>query len=547
MTELNPAYVHTQYKITAKIGGIDFDNDIVAISASFPLNTIPTASLTVAVGHDARSGRNPNSKAKIHTAKETLKPRDKVEVWLTLTSKAGKTEKMESGRIKIFEGFLVSIGYQRSHNSANYVINVVHWLDDLNNSSALNGKWFPNAPFLMASNAAFEALQTDGDTWSSVPIIDANEKIINKGNISSNLWGNVIKPIFEKMATYKTSAGDPNDAALKALARMPAEAPNIVGGTTPLKLNVSDMDLNIEQSIRTALTKDALESFAYTTFWSTLTGDYSPQFFFAISPCIDKAYVVPFFGGLKFSGSDKLTIHADDYSYANFNSTMHQLIQNVTVFWPGQQDPMLGLGGDVQSSDRFSEPGGQFPPGSGLGSATSQGLKLFKDLPTWLANTSPWPIMSGATTGEAGKRPGDCLAPQTGESSLPPGWKKPAEIASAMSNKICTRFAQHFYQTEYLSQRYGELSGKLRFDIAPGSIVKIKLPDTELDETGDLIAAVTKVSYAINAERALAGTSFDLSYIRTEREDNIKTLTNPTAPLYTKDDVGVKWDGYTLK
>lgn len=541
MTELNPSYVYTQYKISATIGGINFDNDIVAISASFPLNTIPTASLTVAVGHDARSARK--TKAKIHTAKETLKPRDKVEVWLTLTSKAGQTEKMESGRIKIFEGFLVSIGYQRSHNSANYVINVVHWLDDLNNSSALNGKWFPNAPFLMASNAAFEALQTDGDTWSSVPIIDANEQIINQGNINGNLWGKVIKPIFKKMASYKTSAGDPNDAALKALDRMPDEAPNIVGGTSPLKLNVSDLDLNIEQSIRTALTKDALESFAYTTFWSTLTGDYSPQFFFAISPCVDKAYVVPFFGGLKFSGSDKLTIHADDYSYANFNSTMHQLIQNVTVFWPGQQDPMLGLGGDVQSSDRFSEPGGQFPPGSGLGSATSQGLKLFKDLPTWLANTSPWPIMSGATTGEAGKRPGDCLAPQTGESNLPPGWKKPAEIANAMSNKVCTRFAQHFYQTEYLSQRYGELSGKLRFDIAPGSIVKIKLPDTELDETGDLIAAVTKVSYAINAERALAGTSFDLSYIRTEREDNITNLTNPTAPLYS----GVKWDGYTLK
>jgi hypothetical protein len=40
------------------------------------------------------------------------------------------------------------------------------------------------------------------------------------------------------------------------------------------------------------------------------------------------------------------------------------------------------------------------------------------------------------------------------------------------------------------------------------------------------------VSYAINAERALAGTSFALSYIRTEEEDEDTTLISQTyAPL----------------
>jgi len=542
MTELNPNYVHTKFKLRAKIAGIDFSDDIVAISASFPLNTIPTASITVAVGQKARGG----GIAKIHLARATFKPRDPVEVFLTITPTAGKTEKMESGEIKIFEGFLVSVGYQRSHNSANYVINVVHWLDDLNNSSALNGKWFPNAPFLMAQNAAFEALQTSsGNVWSPVPIIDANEQIITESNISQNLWGDVIKPIFKTMAGWKTSSNDPNDAALKALDRMPAEAPSF-DGAAKLSLDISGVGLNAEMSIRQALTKDSAESFAYTTFWSTLVGDYASQFFFAVSPCIDKAYVIPFFGGLKFSGNDKLVIRADDYSYANFNSTMHQLIENVTVFWPAQMDPMLHLGGDMQSSDKFSTPSGQWPD-VGTAQQPRQGLKLFKDLPSWLANTSPWPIMCGPTTGEGGKRPGDCLAPQTGESNLPAGWKKPAELADAMYNEVCTRFAKHFYHTEFLSQRYGEMSGKLRFDIAPGSIIKIELPDAEigpLTARESLIAAVTKVSYAINAERSLAGTSFDLSYIRTTTEDN-KTgkITQPTAPLYK----GQKWSGYTLK
>ena len=549
MTELNPNYVYTKYKIEATIGGINFDNDIVAISASFPLNTPPTASITVAVGHDARSGRK--KKATIHTAKKTLKPRDRVEVWLTITPEAGLTKKMESGRIKIFEGYLASIGYQRSSNSANYVINVIHWIDDLNNSSALNGKWATNAPFLMAQNAAFEALQTrEGNVWSPVPVHDANDNLITHENISENLWGKVIKPMFKEMASWNTSSNGANDAAINpppgaraaALDRIPDEAPSYTG-SAKLSLNISEFDLNAAHSIRYALTKDSVESFAYTTFWSTLVGEYASQFFFAISPCIDQAYVIPFFGGLKFSGSDKLIIHADDYSYANFNATMHQLIESVTVFWPAQMNQNLELGGDVISSDRFSIPAGQWPSDEVIQNS-SQGLKLFKDLPSWIANTSPWPIMCGPTTGEGGKRPGDCLAPQTGESDLPEGWKKPAELADAMSDTVCTRFAKHFYHTEFLSQRYGEMSGKLRFDIAPGSIVKIILPDTELDEQGDLIAAVTKVSYVINAERAIAGTSFDLSYIRTEDEDNlIDKITQTTAPLYT----GQQWSGYSLK
>jgi hypothetical protein len=549
MTKLNPNYVHAKFKLRAKIAGFDFSDEIVAISASFPLNTIPTASITLAVGMRAGS---PGKFASIHMVKTILQPRAPVTVFLTITPTAGKKDKTESGEIKIFEGFLASMGYQRSHNSANYVINVVHWLDDLNNSSMLNGKWFPNAPFLMAQNAAFQALQTnEGSVWSPVPVIDANEDIITETNISQNLWGDVIKPIFEEMANWDTPSADPNDASIKpnrgaqaALARIPAEAPSSVPGeNTKLSLDISGVGLNAEHSIRQALTKDAVESFAYTTFWSTLAGDYASQFLFAVSPCIDKAYVVPFFGGLKFSGRPELTIEADDYSYANFNATMHQIIESVTVFWPGQMDPMLHLGGEVTASDRFALPAGQWPP-TEIAQKPWQGLKLFKDLPSWLANTSPWPIMCGPTTGEGGKRPGDCLAPQTGESQLPAGWKKPDELANEMSDQICTRFAKHFYHTEFLSQRYGELSGKLRFDIAPGSIVKIKLPDTELGEVGHMVAAVTKVSYAINAERALAGTSFDLSYIRTDDEDNRQDkITQTSSPLYS----GAKWSGYTLK
>lgn len=530
-------YVYSKFKITAEIAGTVFD-DIVAISATFGLNSIPTASLTVAVGHDARSGRK--REATIHKLRKQIKPRDPVKVWLDISSVAGRTEKMEEGTFLIFEGMVAGIGYQRSHNSANYVIQLIHWLDDLNNSSALNGKWFQNAPFLMATNAAFVALQKEGTAHSPVPIIDANGEFINKAKISDDLWGEVIKPIFKKISEYDLPQSRPNTAALKALDKMA-----VAGGATgapKLSLNLSDLDgNNIAMSVRSALTKDALESFAYTSFWGKLVGEYAPQFFFAVSPAIEHATVVPFFGGLKHDGNSTYVIKGDDYSYANFNAAMSQLIDSVVVFWPQQLDPMLSVGGKIKTASVFTQPAGQYPDSP---NEERPGLKLFKDLPTWLTNLSPWPIFTGATTGIKGKQPGDCMAPGEGEENPPPEWYLPADVANQMADGVSKRFAEHFYKTEFLSQRYGELSGKLRFDIAPGSIVKIEMPKSEIQSDGAMIGAVTQVSYAINAERALAGTSFALSYIRTEEEDQDTTyISQKYAPLYTE---GTKWPGGPL-
>lgn len=528
-------YVYSKFRIKADINGTVFD-DVVAISATFGLNSIPTASLTVAVGYDARSGKT--REATIHKLRKKIKPRDPVKVWLTISPTAGKTTKMEDGTFLIFEGMVAGIGYQRSHNSANYVLQLIHWLDDLNNSSALNGKWFQNAPFLMATNAAFVALQTEGNAHSSVPIIDANGDLIKKEKISRDLWGEVIKPIFNKIAEYKLPQSRPNDAAIKALKRMP-----VAPGNAKLSLDLDGLNgNNIEMSVRSALTKDALESFAYTSFWGKLVGEYAPQFFFAVSPAIERAYVVPFFGGLKHDGNKTYVIKGDEYSYANFNASMSQLIDSVVVFWPQQMDPMLSTGGQVRMADVYTQPAGQYPSKPG---EERPGLKLFKDLPSWLTNMSPWPIFTGATTGVKGQRPGDCIAPATGETDPPPEWLLPADAAQGMADQVSKRFAEHFYKTEFLSQRYGELSGKLRFDIAPGSIVRIELPQSEIQSDGAMIAAVTQVSYAINAERALAGTSFALSYIRTEEEDEDTTLISQDhAPLYK---AAIKWPGGSLR
>lgn len=522
-------FAHQKFKLVADINGTIFE-DVVSFSSTYKLNDIPKASLVVAVGYEARSNRK--KKATIHDAKKKIKARDPVTVTLTMfAAAAGDTSKVESGTFVIFKGIVAGLGYERAYNSANYTISLLHWLDDMNNSSALNGNWFPGAPHAMATNAAFYALSmTEGgagsDPFSSVPAIDISGEVINKGNAESDFWGKVIKPLFKKICTYPLPDDGPNTAAIAALDRIDAPV--------PLALDLSGLDsANIELSLRYALTKESLDSFAYTSLWNKLWGEYASQFFFAVSPGAERSRVIPFFAGLQWSAAESkggVHIKGDDYHYATLNANMTQFIETIMVFWPQNSDPMLGTGGETQGFDDFSFPVASYPPVAG---GDKPGLRLFKEPPPWLANVSPWPIYSGASTGVKGKAPGDCMAPGEGEENPPPDWLPPPRASQELGGSgICERLAKHWYKSEVLSQRYGELQGKLRFDISPGTTVKIDMPINEIGDDGSMIGFVSSVSFSINAERASAGTSFGLSFLRTEEEDKEGIYTEKYPPLY---------------
>lgn len=539
----NTPFAYSRFKLSATIGGVEFP-DVVSISASFGINSIPEATLIVACGRNART----NQPATIHNAKSQLEARAEAVVYLEVISTDGQKDKMPEGKYTIFRGYYVGLGYHRSFQDANYTLHLVHWLDDLNNSSMLNGNWFANAPYDMAQTAVAYALDlTEGDAGLNaipVPTIDINGTTVNIGNISSDFWGKCLKPIFKKVAQwpsprYQDSGGGENDAAIKALDRMPPGA--TASGAdkaqyTPLALDIAGMtSSNIENSIRQSLTKDACESFAYTTFWSKLVGDYGAQFFFVVSPAVDWAMPIPYFGGLR-EPYKKIT--ADEYGYANFNASMQQIIESVDVFYSQLSDCGLAQGPlEAGTAPSFALPLGYYPP---TVDQNKKGMKLIKEAPGWMTNIVPWSAYPIRTTGVGGRPPGDTAAPKKGEKAPPGQWLPPGDsVKEQQQSEALTRFAEHWYKSEVLAQRYGELSGKLRFDIAPGSTVEIETPardkSHESDPTDSMFATVLKVSYHINGEKATAGTSFVLSHLRTAEENKIETLTKSgRPPLYTQ-------------
>ena len=531
-------YVRSEFKLSARIGDTLF-KDIVAFSSTFGLNSIPTASLIVATGYNVQNGKP----ATIHDAVNTLTPRAKAKVTLTITTTDGFTTKMPAGQFVVFEGYYAGIGYQRSGTNSSYTLHLIHWLDDLNASSMVNGNWAVGVPHdLAAAACAHSASQSGGSGIMPTPAVDNGEpKVITKDNMEDDLWQKVLKPIFTEIAGFPhpdiqgdddgTEANkDPerngnNAAALAALAKMPGDAPK----PSALKLDLKGLNSDlIAYSAHAGISRMATDSMAYTSFWGKLVGEFGASFLFAVSPGVTFANVIPFFPGLR---QPWLTIEGDEYNSANFNASVAALIESVDIFFSQESGSGYSAGGEGPMPLSFYRPWGRFPAKN----TDFRGQILIKEPPAWLSSPVPHEMYAQVSTGVGGPAPGDIGAPGTGAPTPPGGIPRPAAAEKNFKDaNILTRFAQHWYQSEVLSQRYGELSGKLRFDIAPGSVIRIMTPNSAIGDEMPMLASVAQVSVMINAEQHIAGTSFTLANLRTEAENRNDILTADAPPLYTE-------------
>lgn len=548
-------FVRTEFTLRATINGVVFD-DVVSISATFGLNMIPTATLTLAAGREVRTGEP----ATIHKYMDKLTPRADAEVTLTIKSTQGRRESpvidgMKDGTYVIFRGYYAGTGYQRAHNNAAYTIHLIHWLDDLNCSSMLNGNWAPGAPHDLAQCASWHALSQmtggSGVYTTAVPMIDdssKNNKVISKESMEKDLWGLIVKEIFKRVARFqhpntqdgaeqvldedvaKEETGN-NGAALKALERMPGVAP--IPGVLPLQLgNLNEILATL--SAESGLTRLITEGMGYNTFWGKLIGEIGPSFLFAVSPGVEFANVIPFFPGLQ---TPYTTIYGEEYNYANFNSNVAHLLESVNIFYAPPSSSGVYAGGSTPPSVTYNDPWGQYPPKDKV--KNIRGNILVREPPVWLANSA---YASMWVKGTALNPPaGSTAAPQQGADKSAEGPMRAKDTEqNVKDSNVLNLFAEHWYKSAILGQRYGELSGKFRLDIAPGSVIKIAPPDSAIDqERTAMYASVTQVSYIINSEQHMAGTSFTLANIRNQTENsNTDEFTAAKPPLYTAEWAG---------
>lgn len=533
---------------TERIGNSAEGGDIVSVSATFALNTIPIATLVLATGRNVFNDKL----ATIHSLKSKLNPRDKVRVYARIIPGVeGVPEKIKPGTYMIFDGYLAGIGYQRSHNHANYVLNLVHWLDDLNNSSAINGDWLPGAPSSLARAALVARVEAATGVIQSGPIPDVARGLAELSLISKDLWEQSLKPVCVRLTQFPNwnslpSGVDASDftnaAAADALKRIPGPVATAENYYKPLAFtafeNVGSAYLNLSDALSDHYRRVFADSMSQNSFWAKIITEFAAEFMFAISPAVEWALPIPFCGGLAWDPTaawdGKAAIAADEYGYANFNTNMAQLLEAVYVAYPTQSGTNVieKTTSNPEKQMSFLGAFGRWPSVDLAKSLTNaqrkRGVKLFKLPPRWITNASGDSLNAINTAIFPSTIPSaDASAASAGRAPAIPPLASAYESARAPMEK----FAQHWYLDEILQQRAGELSGILRFDIAPGSIVKILTPSRDVTPPkapllaeDHLIAAITSVSYVINAERATAGTSFTFAHVRTPAEANVGAL-----------------------
>lgn len=525
-------FIPRKVAITLNVAGAVI-TDVVAVTATFELNGIPIASCELAAGVNLKTGQ-PSSASS--GALDGIPLRSPATV--TLTVFAGGEEEdpgLEPGVYTIFDGYYIGTGWSRTREEAHFQIHLIHWIDDLNCSSMINGNYSPGMPGDMAQAAVRSAIsQLMEDEAGATPV-----PYVYNADPAQDIWTGNLKPILKKIAGmphFKTQRIDPtasgaasgNDAADKALDKMPcgANAPSLL-----LNLAGDAVGEALSNSFRNSLTHLIVNNMGYTSFWGKLIGELCPEFLLAVSPAVSCANVIPFFGGLS---TPHVTIKANEYNVARFNCHATNLIESVDLFHSMAamvgveqhgENPLAVAG----STPDYFIPFGTYPPS---GQTDRRGFIMVKKPPRWLANGAPH---GGVVPDTALFPPHDTHTGAQDTSRQPPGGKKSGKSAQASFNSIANNYCEHWYKTSVLAQRQGELSGKLRFDIAPGSIVKIELPAAGAGVGGptSYFAAVMSVSYVINAERPAAGTSFTFTAMRTDEENGRETLTSAKAPLYT--------------
>lgn len=524
--------------------------DVAQFTASWAVNEIPQGQCLVAVGRNARSDLA-GELAAIHSAGESLFQMQRARV---VFSPEGEYDPSgaawPAGERVVFDGYFVGFAHRRMSGKVQVIVNLTHWLIDLANSSCLSKNSHPSNPASLTTAAVMQQLKEAGGAQGAFVSHLTGHRVVQT-QVLQDLWG-AIKSLFSAVAAIKTSPVGPNDLcggvgaadattfvrndrALNALARMEGPALFLPAALAykygvPLVPQGFNTPL-VDSAVGNAVCNSLIDSYATTTFWDKLVGEFGPMFGLAVVPLVDRALVVadtPAYGRDHWRA-----ISPDEYDSFDQTAFVERPMRAVAVY--GDVASFTGArNGPAPVNHR--NVGGCF---AAEGVSPGDGLVQYVRAPAWLDTVMSGAVYGGASTGNP--RAAATNSPTTPGATRPPPLNTPAYTDQlANVQPLYDRYAQTVYALQALRGRSGTVSGKLRFDIGPGSVVKVAAnPDVRtapgLDKlAGDFYGCVSRVTVNINCESAMAGTTYQLTHLRTAAENRSPRTSVQEHPLFAR-------------
>ncbi len=537
--------IRASFKVWLEVDGIDDPMPISTFSSDWGMNMIPSATCGVALGRSASDNLKPST---FHKNAAALKELRKAYVWFEPTGQWDDEKEWPEGPRKIFDGYLTGVGFSKNQGQAVANVSLTHWASDLAFSSIMSEEAHPNNPSQYTYQAVYGVTKEGGGEDASGMSYFGTSDFSQITNIQDDLWGAVLKPIFCNVTSKAKEIGAPPDlpendtensrliAALKRIAGGEGDCAGPVSKyAQKLSLDLKEAETyssEVANSISDFIGRMASDAFATATIWDLLVGHYAPAFAFSVIPTVDNLLVVPFTPGLRSTFNKSVSNF--EYDYMSTQAQIPRPIRSVAIL--GQNIQRSGAEQAASSDASELDVGGFFNP-----VGVTQGLRLYRNPPAWLSDIhsdNSDVERTAGLNGELAISSGTTPATEINEKTVGNvNGNKQIDLAQGLKGYY-SLYAHTIYVLESIRGRSGVLSGKLRFDIAPGSTIKFKSDQEPFLGTSGLRAAsgvgtVARVSIGLNAENGTASTGLQLIHVRTDEENELDQYTVTRHPLYS--------------
>lgn len=538
-----------------------YELEIISGNFTYSINSIPNGSIRVAVGRNAIYG----NASFIHSLAPFLRSTTPVEVYLDVrpggSSFGFPIDPWPIGPFRVFSGYIANVSDSLDQEDASCVINLVGWPVVLSYGSILSTRTHTLTP-QMLNNAATFATGT-GIAWSMETIA---HEFFTRDKIQSDFWGNSLRPWLMKIASQDmlTEPGDPvgffrqNLMTLSALQRFepffdPQTQSLYYNFGVPLRIQQTNQQDSIVEGldfiaagISAEMAKNTISAAEAGTvsLWDKLVGNILPDYRLAVVPLASSALVVPVCPGFQTPWQ---TIWGQEYTEIEVTDQKPRQLKGIRLFLSSATFTGVGNGGRLGESNDMPTTGGRFDePNVG-----DDGIILYMNAPSWTSNCIAPSIWGRKSTAPFSTKANVVFPNVTIDKEEPVPQNKEGENpknAKIKVKNVWDLVAHAMYVGENLRGRNASITGRLRFDIAPGSTVAIqtvrdKFVNRQVPLGGQefLFGEVITVTFSFNSESMSAGTAFAISNVRNWYENVYPGTSVERHPFYA-----VPWNGAPL-
>ena len=523
----------TKFKAEAEFGTAKTLYPVQSLSLTYPLDGVASATLNIAVGTSVKPGavNIDNIEAILGLPIFT-----KVQIFIT-AEEIGKPESADplpSGRTLIFSGYIATpaarLGNSPTSGTAAASVQLAGEIAVLETVPRMISTL--TAAVGMNSGAAVnQAIERQASVLSHTGVGACKAKATE-----------FIRGQIETIVGLMTLCMDGSDAfQAREVSKPYAEAAiQRIRYAPESKISFDSRIANISADARAAFSTSIAKYFA-TVWFSGMTSDpevmnngsvlepfgqFRNDFYWHVIPTINFDYCAPL--SLGIGGPAWRVITPDDYfecsGVTDFKgSNMLGFVDSVVLY------DAATVGKDLFDYSAWKARVGAAKLATG---SAKQGGKVFLQVaPAWLNLTT-----SDGETSLGALRPGfgitDALQPNPESTEEEVQYN--AALTSFAKSGLQDAVAKTILMEKAFDTRKMNITGRVRFDIAPGSLLQVQVPgDRNSQSISSLFGHVESVTINIDGGSdgsGSASTSFTLTSLRTELDHS--TLTTPTHPLY---------------